>query len=90
MDDKKWYLYILQCKDGSYYTGITDNVVERVIKHNQGKGPDYTRRRRPVALRYWHEYPNKSEARQNEIIIKKWNKIKKQKLVEGSLRLRSG
>ena len=90
MEAQRWYLYILECSDGSYYTGITDDLVYRVIVHNRGNGPDYTRRRRPVTLRYWEKYITKSEARKREIQLKGWSKVKKQKLFVGFLRLRSG
>ena len=50
--EKKWYLYILECGDGTLYTGITDDVQRRFKAHSQGKGAKYTRGRGPLTLRY--------------------------------------
>lgn len=68
---KKYYTYILQCKDGSLYTGYTNNVFLRLRKHNEGKGAKYTRGRRPVELLYYEAFDSKSEAMVQEAWIKK-------------------
>ena len=52
--DKTWYVYILECGDGTLYTGITDDVLRRLRTHETGKGAKYTRGRGPLKLRY-HE-----------------------------------
>jgi len=66
-----WYVYILQCCDESYYVGIASDVKKRVKRHNEGGGAVYTKARRPVLLRYFEEFENKSEAKLREIEIKK-------------------
>ena len=49
--EKQWVLYILECKDGTYYTGITDDLPRRLAAHRSGKGAKYTRGRGPLLLR---------------------------------------
>ena len=50
--DHKAYMYVLECRDGSYYTGYTTDVKRRLVAHNSGKGAKYTRARLPVKLIY--------------------------------------
>ena len=69
--DKKWQLYILQCNDGSLYTGITDNLQRRLKAHSTGKGAKYTRGRGPLTLCYTEDCENHSVALQREIAVKK-------------------
>ena len=76
-----WYLYILECNDGSYYTGITNDIARRVERHNTGKGSKYTRVHRPVTLVYYEEYEDQSHARKRENELKGWRHDKKQSLV---------
>ncbi|HXF49368.1 MAG TPA: GIY-YIG nuclease family protein [Verrucomicrobiae bacterium] len=83
MTNNFWFVYILRCSDGSFYTGITNNVEERVKEHDTGNGAKYTRGRRPVTLVYRETHPNQSAARRREEEIKKWRKRKKEKLVLG-------
>jgi predicted GIY-YIG superfamily endonuclease len=85
-----FYAYILRCSDDSYYVGSSDDPDRRLIEHNQGKGSDWTAARRPVTLVWIEEHPTLSSARQRENQIKRWNREKKDALVGGSLRLRSG
>lgn len=67
-----WYVYIVECRDGSYYTGITTDVERRISEHNHSpKGASYTRSRRPVTLHYHESANNRSEATQRELQIKK-------------------
>lgn len=68
--EKTWVLYILQCADGSYYTGITDDLPRRLSEHNAGKGAKYTRGRGPVTLRYCKQMASKSDALKEEYRIK--------------------
>ena len=79
--EKPWFLYILECSDGQFYTGITPNVDKRIAEHQTGRGCDFTRRRLPVTLVYLEEHPSKSEARKREIKIKKWGQRKKRELI---------
>ncbi len=64
------YTYILECADGSLYTGYTPDLEKRVETHNAGKGAKYTRGRRPVKLVYSEEYDTKEEAMRREYQIK--------------------
>jgi len=76
MDDQ-WYVYIIECKDGTYYTGITNNVDRRIDKHTKGKGAKYTRGRGPFILKHVETLANKSEALKREYMIKKLSKKSK-------------
>ena len=69
MEDKTWYLYILECRDGTLYTGITDDIPRRMEQHNSGKGAKYTRGRGPVQLRYQEECGSRSDASKREYEI---------------------
>ena len=65
-----WYLYILQCGDGSLYTGITTDVEKRLEAHRSGKGAKYTRGRSPLALKYREACGTHSDALKRELEIK--------------------
>ena len=78
--DKKWFLYILKCSDGTFYTGITDDVARRLADHNAGKGAKYTRGRGPVTLGFCKELPNKSEALKEEYRIKQLPRLAKSEM----------
>lgn len=75
--EKKWILYILECKDGSLYTGITDNLKRRLSAHNAGKGAKYTRGRSPFYLRYTEVCEDHSFALRREIQIKRMTRNEK-------------
>ncbi|MEW6027700.1 MAG: GIY-YIG nuclease family protein [Planctomycetota bacterium] len=77
-----WLVYILECKDHSYYTGITNDLEQRLSDHNSGKGAKYTRHRRPVILIYTETYPDKITANKREIEIKRMSRARKGKLVD--------
>ena len=77
-----WYLYILQCGDGSLYTGITTDVEKRLEAHRSGKGAKYTRGRGPVELAYSEMFDTQSEAMQREAAIKKLTRPQKQALID--------
>jgi len=87
--DNEWYFYIVRCRDNSLYSGITNNMEERVKEHNKGTGARYTLIRRPVVLVYRETYNNASEARKRESQIKRWTRLKKERLIVGFPRLRS-
>jgi len=87
---QEWFFYIVKCRDGSYYCGITNNIEHRISEHNTRKGAEYTRSRRPVTLLYFEKYPGKSSARERETQIKNWSRVKKEQLISGFPRLRSG
>ena len=80
--EEGFYIYMLECADGTLYTGWTTNPERRVKEHNAGKGALYTRWRRPVEICYLEEAPDRSAAQRREIAIKKLTRHKKLMLVE--------
>lgn len=74
-------VYILECRDGTLYTGYTVNIKERLKRHAEGKGAKYTRGRGPFTLRYQENFPTKSSALKREYEIKSWNRKKKWSLI---------
>lgn len=68
--DKKWFIYMLRCGDGSLYTGITTDVAHRLAMHRSGKGAKYTRSHLPVELAYTEECEDHSTALKRELEIK--------------------
>lgn len=83
--ENNWKLYILRCRDGSLYTGITTDVQKRLTAHNCGKGAKYTRSRRPVELVYQETCKDHSEALRREIQVKALNREEKEKIIEAGL-----
>lgn len=81
--EKQWVLYILQCKDGSLYTGITDNFERRLKAHREGKGAKYTRGRGPLTLRYLEACADHSTALKREYQVKSLSRGEKQTLCAG-------
>ena len=80
---KKWLIYILECRDGSFYCGITNNLEKR-LKQHKGEikgGAKYTRSHCPCKLVYEEKSASRSEALQREVIIKKMSKVEKQTLI---------
>lgn len=77
------YTYILQCADGSFYTGWTTDLEARQRIHNEGKGARYTRARLPVRLVYWEDHPDRSQAQRREAAIRKLRRPEKEKLISG-------
>ena len=75
------YTYILKCKDGSLYTGWTNDLEQRVAAHNTGKGAKYTKARRPVDLVYFEEFETKEQAMKREYAIKQMARKDKLELV---------
>ncbi len=76
-----WFIYILQCSDGTLYTGITNNLERRIKQHNDGKGAKYTRGRGPVILLKKFEVETKSQALKMELQIKSLSKDEKLKFI---------
>ena len=80
---KKWLIYILECRDGSLYCGITNNIEKR-LKQHKGEikgGAKYTRSHLPCKLVYKEKSASRSEALKREAIIKKMSKVEKQTLI---------
>ena len=87
---KRFYVYILECSDKSYYTGVTSNLELRIVQHNEGVHPKaYTFRRRPVKLVYSIEFSDPYIAIEKEKQLKKWSRKKKQALINGEFELLS-
>ncbi len=82
MEHEGHYVYILECKDGSLYTGYTTDIVRRVQMHTSGKGAKYTRGRGPFKLRLSESYPTKERAMQREYEIKQLSRDEKIMLIE--------
>ena len=83
--DKKLFVYIVKCKDDSYYTGVTNNVEKRVAEHNKGLDvKSYTFFRRPVKLVFSQEFIDLNEAIRFEKQVKGWRRAKKEALIEGN------
>ena len=80
--EQTWKLYILRCRDGSLYTGITTDVEKRLAAHNAGKGAKYTRGRGPLELVYQEVCIDRSHALRRELEIKALPKDEKLKLIE--------
>jgi len=80
----KWYVYIIECQDKSYYTGLTWKSDLRWIQHLSGAGAKYTTKHKPKKLVYLEEYNNLDQAKTREKQIKGWTRIKKEKLISGA------
>ena len=76
-----WYVYILECNDGTLYTGVTTDVERRLHKHATGQGAKYTRARGVKRLLHAEEYSSKSEAYRREAQIKGWSRKEKCNLI---------
>ena len=75
------YTYILECSDGTFYCGWTNDLEKRVKTHNEGKGGKYTRARVPVKLVYFEEHETKEEAMSREWHIKRLSRKEKEQLI---------
>ena len=78
-----FWVYVLQCADGKYYTGHSDDLERRIAQHQTGDYCDFTSRRRPVRLMWSENFPTRIEALEAERRIKPWSRAKKQALFAG-------
>ncbi|MDP3800412.1 MAG: GIY-YIG nuclease family protein [bacterium] len=76
-----YFVYIIKCKDGSLYTGITTDLKRRFEEHKTGKGGSYTRAKKVIKIVYKEKHSNRSSASKREAEIKKWPRVKKLNLV---------
>ena len=83
--DEQNYTYILECSDGTYYTGWTNDLDKRLKAHNSGRGAKYTKTRRPVELVYYEKFLTKQEAMSREARIKQLSRSQKLELIAGNL-----
>jgi len=77
------WVYVIECDDGSFYTGYTTNVERRVREHDRGDGAKYTRGRAPVELVHAEEFETRSAAMSREYEIKQLSRAEKERLVDG-------
>ena len=84
MKHHNYYVYILLCSDGSYYTGVTNDLERRFAEHQEGSDPKcYTYNRHPLVLKYYEHTRVIGDAITREKQIKKWNRKKKEALIAG-------
>ena len=77
-------MYILECSDGSYYTGSTTDLERRLAQHHAGEGANHTKKRLPVKLIYFEEYQRIDEAFYREKQVQGWSRKKKEALINGT------
>lgn len=85
----KNFTYIVECSDGTLYTGWTNNLEHRVETHNVGKGAKYTKSRRPVKLVYFETYSSKEEAMRREWEIKQLSRTEKMEADQGEIKIKN-
>jgi len=83
-----YFVYIIKCKDGSFYTGITTDVVRRFGEHKNGKGGHYTSSKGVVKVVYIEKRKNRSEASKREAEIKKLTRKEKLDLIKANVKIR--
>lgn len=81
-DEAEAFIYIVECSDGTLYTGWTIDVQARIATHNAGRGARYTRGRLPVRLCYWERHPSRAAAMRRECEIKSWSRTRKLALID--------
>ncbi|MCI0692044.1 GIY-YIG nuclease family protein [candidate division KSB1 bacterium] len=81
-ENKHWLVYILRCRDGSLYTGITNDLPKRLQAHCDGVASRYTRSRLPVKLIYLESAANRGVATKRELAIKRMKRAQKERLIE--------
>jgi len=78
------WMYILECADGSYYIGSTNNLERRLLEHQEGRAARYTTRRLPVKLVFSEEYNHVAEAFEREKQVQNWSRAKREALITGN------
>jgi len=79
-----WTVYLLRCRDGSLYTGITNDLSQRLESHRRGTASAYTRARRPVSLLYQEVVPDRGSALKREAAIRRLSRVEKLALCNGA------
>ncbi len=83
MADKPWFLYLLECVNGTYYAGITTDVAARFVAHQEGKGARYTRANPPLRVLAQAQYPDRSAASKAEWALKQLPRESKLRFFDG-------
>jgi putative endonuclease len=84
--DHNYHVYIVECSDKSYYTGVTNNIERRLEEHNDGINPFcFTYSRRPVVIKYYEHYFDIKQAIAREKQLKGWSRAKKEALINGEI-----
>ena len=84
---KLWFVYIIECSDGRFYTGVTNNVEQRFQRHKSGQGGSFTNRFGVQRLLYYEKFSVRDEAYKRERQLKGWTRRKKLALIRGNLDL---
>jgi putative endonuclease len=87
---RDWFLYVVECADGTFYTGISTDVSRRVAEHNAGRGARYTASRRPVHLQAIWRFSNRKNAMQAEVCFKRKNRTAKERTIAAEDGFREG
>ena len=80
---QKWYFYIVRCKEDTLYIGISSNPEQRIKRHNQGQGSKWVKQHGVAKVIYVEEFNTYLEAHKRELQVKKWSRMKKEKLIKG-------
>lgn len=83
-EGESWTVYLLRCRDGSLYAGITTDMDRRLTQHQTGTASRYTRSRRPVAVVYRESYATRSDASKREAAVKTLSREAKERLIDGA------
>ena len=83
-EGRVWTVYMLCCRDGSLYTGITNDLLKRLVRHGAGTASAYTRARRPVRLVFQERQPDRSAALRREAALRRLSRVQKLALVQGA------
>ena len=84
---QEYFIYILECSDSSFYTGVTNNLERRIAEHNSGLIKGYTSKRLPVRLVFSQRFSDINQAIKSEKQIKGWSRNKKKALIDGNFEL---
>ncbi|MDO8496184.1 MAG: GIY-YIG nuclease family protein [bacterium] len=85
-----YYVYLIECKDKTLYTGITTDIQRRFKEHSSGKGGAYTRSKKVVKVLYTEQFETRSRALKREAEIKGWTRIKKLNLIQNKKSYKNG
>lgn len=86
-NEKSWVVYLLECRDGTYYCGITNDIHKRMKDHNEGNGAKYTKARRPLSLIGTIKVPDKIAAAKLEYFIKQQSRAEKRRIFQDGGRI---